>query len=41
VFRKAAALLIERSAEYAAIESKETTSNAGWSGFEMALAADG
>ncbi|BGP19142.1 hypothetical protein JCM10213v2_007229 [Rhodosporidiobolus nylandii] len=40
IFLRAAALLRERTAEYAKIEFEETTSSAMWSGFEMGLAAD-
>ncbi|KAK4705364.1 hypothetical protein P7C70_g838, partial [Phenoliferia sp. Uapishka_3] len=40
IFLKAASLLRERIAEYAAVEYSETTSSKGWSGFEMTLAAE-
>lgn len=40
IFRKAAALLRERSQEYALIEQGETTSGAGMANFEMGLAID-
>ncbi|KAL8278624.1 hypothetical protein RQP46_008916 [Phenoliferia psychrophenolica] len=40
IFLKAATLLRERTADYAAVEYAETTSSIGWSGFEQMLAAE-
>lgn len=40
IFARAAVLLKENLAAYAAIETAETTSPAGWSGFDATLACD-